>query len=78
MFCIRVPEQCPRLLINKEKAGHRSDLMAFFSNNEGLDFDNPENTRDVAWLGNCDDGVLEFADKLNWKEELLKLQNAEK
>jgi hypothetical protein len=29
--------------------------------------------RDVAWLGSCDDGCLEFARKLGFEEELRAL-----
>lgn len=33
---------------------------------DGLNFDGKDNTRDVAWLGDCDDGCLLLADKLKW------------
>lgn len=71
----RVPETCPRLLINREKAGHRSGLMALIGMAGGLDFDSKHNTRDVAWLGDCDEGCQLLADKLGWgvKKYFLKL-----
>lgn len=31
----------------------------------GLQLDE-ESFRDVAWLGDCDDGCLELADRLGW------------
>lgn len=39
----------------------------------GLRFDDEEFPRDVAWLGNCDDGCLELADELGWSEELKEM-----
>ncbi|KAJ3655801.1 hypothetical protein Zmor_014914 [Zophobas morio] len=73
----RVPDTCPRLLINREKVGHRSGIMAMLGLGGGLDFDGKNNTRDVAWLGDCDEGCQLFADKLGWGEELKKLRAAE-
>ncbi|GLH00429.1 NAD-dependent protein deacetylase Sirt2 [Gryllus bimaculatus] len=69
----QVPKNCPRLLINRTKAGQRSSVMAFLGMGSGLDFDAEGNTRDVAWLGDCDDGCLELARGLGWEEELRKL-----
>ena len=63
---LRVPDTCPRLLINREKVGHRSGIMAMLGLGGGLDFDGKNNTRDVAWLGDCDEGCQLFADKLGW------------
>lgn len=40
---------------------------------KGLDFKSDKN-RDVAILGDCDDGVLKLAEALGWKDELLQLQ----
>lgn len=57
---------CPRLLINREKVGHKDKLMALLNMGGGLDFDSESNTKDVMWLGNCDDGCQLLADKLGW------------
>jgi NAD+-dependent protein deacetylase sirtuin 2 len=56
----RVPSNTPRLLINKEKVGHRSGGFKF----------NKKNTRDVALINDCDNGVRELAKKLGWDKEL--------
>ncbi len=40
---------------------------------KGLNFKS-ETNRDVAILGNCDDGVMKLADALGWKDDLIKLQ----
>jgi NAD-dependent deacetylase sirtuin 2 len=58
-----VPEDCPRLLINREVVG------------EWLEYEeNPKlNYRDVALLGDCDNICLKLAEKLGFKKELLKM-----
>lgn len=62
----RVPDWCPRLLINREKAGVKSPLLRLWGMmSEGLQLDG-DSVRDVARLGDCDDGCLELADKLGW------------
>ncbi|CAG8800486.1 5439_t:CDS:2, partial [Racocetra fulgida] len=55
----------PRLLINREKYGTGG----------GFDFDGISSParRDIFYGGSCDDGVLELAELLGWKEELQKL-----
>jgi len=65
----RVNKDCPRLLINMEKAGVASRLDQIMSGG-GLQVDNPGNYRDVAWLGDCDQGCKELAKGLGWEEEL--------
>ncbi|CAH2094358.1 unnamed protein product [Euphydryas editha] len=68
-----VPEWCPRLLINREKAGVKSPLLRLWGMmSEGLQLDG-DSIRDVARLGDCDDGCLELADKLGWGDELREL-----
>lgn len=69
----RVGAVCPRLLINREKAGERDRLMRMLGMGAGMDFDSSDNVRDVAWLGDCDDGCKLLADKLGWLDELNKL-----
>jgi len=61
-----VPKRCPRLLINREKAGQRDRLMTLLRIGSGMEFDSDDNFRDVAWLGDCDDGCQVLADKLGW------------
>lgn len=59
---------CPRVLINKEKAGMRDRIAQFLGLKQGMIFD-PKSTlagRDVAWLGHCDEGCQLLADKLGW------------
>ncbi|XP_043686014.1 NAD-dependent protein deacetylase sirtuin-2 isoform X2 [Vespula pensylvanica] len=71
----RVRPSCPRLLINKEKAGMQDRLSRFLGLRQGLIFDskNSNSGRDVAWLGDCDTGCQLLADKLGWGEELKAL-----
>jgi len=61
-----VPKECPRLLVNRERAGQRDRLMMMLSLGGGMDFDSEDNFRDVAWLGNCDEGCQMLANKLGW------------
>ncbi|CAG8476345.1 19219_t:CDS:2 [Cetraspora pellucida] len=58
----------PRLLINREK-------VACYDTGGGFDFDGIFSPirRDAFYGGSCDDGILELAELLGWKEELLKL-----
>uniref|UniRef100_A0A1B6JNI0 NAD-dependent protein deacetylase n=1 Tax=Homalodisca liturata TaxID=320908 RepID=A0A1B6JNI0_9HEMI len=65
-----VGNHCPRLLINREKAGHRDRLMRMLGMGGGLDFDSDTNSRDVLWLGDCDVGCQLLADQIGWGEEL--------
>lgn len=60
----RVKDDCPRLLINREKVGQCSGVFAMLGMSSGMDFDGPNNTRDVAWLGDCDEGCRLLAEKL--------------
>ncbi|PSN36517.1 NAD-dependent protein deacetylase sirtuin-2 [Blattella germanica] len=73
----RVPKSCPRLLVNREKAGQRDRLMMLLGMGSGMDFDSDSNTRDVAWLGDCDEGCEMLAYKLGWADELKKLVEEE-
>lgn len=69
-----VPSTCPRLMINKTKAGqHSSQMATILGLGGGMDFDSKDKYRDVLWLGDCDDGCLQFADKMGWKDELMSL-----
>jgi NAD-dependent deacetylase sirtuin 2 len=66
VFWNRVPKECPRLLVNRERAGQRDRLMTMLGMGSGLDFTSDDNFRDVAWLGDCDEGCEMLADKLGW------------
>ncbi|XP_041969747.1 NAD-dependent protein deacetylase sirtuin-2 [Aricia agestis] len=74
-----VPDWCPRLLINREKAGVRSPLLRLMGiMGGGLQLDE-DSVRDVARLGDCDDGCQDLADRLGWGDELrLLVANEEK
>lgn len=39
----------------------------------GLKLDAPDNVRDLAWLGDCDNGCQMIADKLGWGASCLLL-----
>eukprot|EP00092_Neocalanus_flemingeri_P024380 GFUD01026436.1.p1 GENE.GFUD01026436.1~~GFUD01026436.1.p1 ORF type:complete len:378 (-),score=135.32 GFUD01026436.1:461-1594(-) len=73
----RVGPDCPRLLINMEKAGVSSRLDQVLSG-AGLQIDSPGNYRDVAWLGDCDQGCRELAEGLGWGEELEEMLKEKK
>lgn len=55
-----VNRNCVRLLINREKVG----TSKWFSPFDGLRFDKKDNKRDVAWLGDCDEGAIAIAKEL--------------
>lgn len=55
----------PRVLINNEKVGVRSNLYG------GFEFDHKDNYRDLFLEGSCDDTVLEICKELGWEKELL-------
>ncbi|XP_054855756.1 NAD-dependent protein deacetylase sirtuin-2 [Eublepharis macularius] len=73
----RVPTNTPRLLINKEKTGESDPFMSLMGFGCGMDFDSEKAYRDVAWLGDCDEGCLALAELLGWKKELEKLVREE-
>ncbi|KAF9934096.1 NAD-dependent protein deacetylase sirtuin-2 [Linnemannia zychae] len=61
----RVSSSCPRVLINRERAGE--DLRG------GFDFEDKYNhptLRDALFLGNCDDGIRQLAKLCGWEGEL--------
>ncbi|CAG8569571.1 10941_t:CDS:2, partial [Dentiscutata heterogama] len=63
-----VSSKTPRLLINREKVACYTPGMGFDFNGSFSDV-----RRDIFYGGSCDDGVLELAELLGWKEELEKL-----
>ncbi|XP_069500316.1 NAD-dependent protein deacetylase sirtuin-2 isoform X2 [Ambystoma mexicanum] len=73
----KVPTNTPRLLINKEKTGEGESFLGMLGFGGGMDFDSEKAYRDVAWLGNCDEGCLALADLLGWKKELEELVQRE-
>lgn len=60
----RANNRCVRLLINREKVGQSHGPLAWFSDSDTLRFDKKNNTRDVAWIGDCDEGILALAEAI--------------
>lgn len=56
-------KQCVRLLINRDLVGTVRGFDIFFGT-DGLKVGQKDNKRDVAWLGDCDDGVQALADNV--------------
>nr|KAF6290048.1 sirtuin 2 [Pipistrellus kuhlii] len=74
----KAPLSTPRLLINKEKTGQTDPFLGLMMGlGGGMDFDSKKAYRDVAWLGDCDQGCLALADLLGWKKELEDLVRKE-
>uniref|UniRef100_A0A2K6AGJ8 NAD-dependent protein deacetylase sirtuin-2 n=1 Tax=Mandrillus leucophaeus TaxID=9568 RepID=A0A2K6AGJ8_MANLE len=74
----KAPLSTPRLLINKEKAGQSDPFLGMILGlGGGMDFDSKKAYRDVAWLGDCDQGCLALAELLGWKKELEDLVRRE-
>lgn len=72
-----VSDSCPRLLINREKAGVRSPILKTLGVcGDGLNFDD-DPIRDVALLGDCDAGCKDLANRLGWGDELEALVTSE-
>ncbi|KAF9107098.1 NAD-dependent protein deacetylase sirtuin-2 [Mortierella sp. AM989] len=61
----KVSPRCPRLLINREKAGQ--DLHSGFDFEDKLRY---TIQRDALFLGNCDDGVRKLATLCGWEDEI--------
>ncbi|KAI8046560.1 NAD-dependent protein deacetylase Sirt2 [Drosophila gunungcola] len=70
--------RCLRLLINRDPVGQASFVPWMDPNERSLLYDKPNNTRDVAYLGDCDSGVLALAKALGWEDELQQLITSEK
>ncbi|XP_076837196.1 NAD-dependent protein deacetylase sirtuin-2 [Brachyhypopomus gauderio] len=73
----RVPNSCPRLLINMEKTGQSDFVAGLLGFGGGMDFDSDKAYRDVAYINTCDDGCLALAELLGWKTELEELVKRE-
>ncbi|KAL9899185.1 sirtuin 2 isoform 1-T1 [Glossina fuscipes fuscipes] len=75
----RAGRRCLRLLINRTKVGgnDHGGLGYWFFGGPGLMFDSPNNTRDIAYVGDCDDGVWALVGALGWTDELSHLIKTE-
>ncbi|XP_043653518.1 NAD-dependent protein deacetylase Sirt2 [Drosophila teissieri] len=74
----RPGRRCLRLLINRDAVGQASFVPFMDPHERSLLFDRPNNTRDVAFLGDCDAGVMALAKALGWEEELQQLITSER
>ncbi|XP_037950847.1 NAD-dependent protein deacetylase Sirt2 [Teleopsis dalmanni] len=77
MLVDHAKSDCVRLLINRTKVGQNNDRLSWFSGGPSLNFDSKKNTRDIAYIGDCDDGAFALADGLGWGKELRKLIQTE-
>ncbi|ELR17703.1 NADdependent deacetylase sirtuin 2, putative [Acanthamoeba castellanii str. Neff] len=71
----KVPQSCPRLLINRESVGEAvvDPVMVFLGMGGGFKFGAPGNVRDVRWLGDVQQGAHELVKLLGWEEDFQKL-----
>lgn len=74
LFADRVRESTPRFLINREKVGELHSDLKKLGYTKGFDFSS-ENSRDVVFEGDCDDGVTELCKLLGWERELMELES---
>jgi len=69
-----VAKETPRLLINREEVGTHTaqerTMLRMLERSEGFVFGDGERWRDVALLGDCDDGVHAVAAALGWSDDL--------
>lgn len=75
----RVGDSCVRLLVNREVVGNKGSIWSILSGlgiGGSLEFGQPHSRRDVAWLGDCDDGAFALARGLGLEEELKRLIEA--
>ncbi|KAG0328368.1 NAD-dependent protein deacetylase sirtuin-2, partial [Podila humilis] len=66
-----VPPKCPRILINRDRAGENM--------RGGFDFDDKWNhvvRRDALFQGSCDEVVRKFTQHLGWENELQAIYDA--
>ena len=67
----RVPDTCPRLLLNRQPVALYNPVLAELSGEpQGFRFRDPSNWRDVCFLCSTDDGVKKLAARLGWSREL--------
>lgn len=63
----KVQGAVPRILINRERVGEADISLRAMGWDEGFDFPpNPTAWRDVLFMGDCDDGVLQLETLLGW------------
>jgi hypothetical protein len=74
IFIFRVRPEVPRLLINREKAGEANAFMRAMGLSQGMDFTSKE-SRDVAWLGDCDEGCNALAASFGWAVSYLTINS---
>ena len=75
-----VPENVPRLLINRDVVAAKPPLpknpsakfVEAYRKSPMFAFYDPENHRDALFQGACDEAVEKIADALGWREELEK------
>lgn len=62
---------CIRFLINRDEVGKKSNnVFASWLLGSSLSYNMADNKRDIAFIGDCDDGVYALADGLGWGDEL--------
>jgi len=66
----RVTSSTPRLLINNEVVGKANPSLMMLGFDNGFRFGMPNNYRDIAVIGDCQDGVRKLTEMLGWKDEL--------
>lgn len=64
---ISMPKKhCVRFLINRDPVGHVSGIRSWFTH-DALRYNHPDNKRDIAWFGECDEGILFLAKELGFE-----------
>jgi len=68
----KVAPNVPRLLINREQVGTLDPKLAMlgFAGSTYFRFGSKNNYRDVACLGDCQEGAIKLAELCGWKKEL--------
>jgi len=69
----KVPNSVPRVLINNEVVGKVDPTMFLYGLSRGFSFGLPGNYRDIAIIGDCQDGIKSLVEKIGWKADLEKL-----
>lgn len=64
-----VPNDTPRVLINREVAGEADARLRELGFNKGFIF-GEDSYRDVLHLGDCDASIRQLCQLLDWEEEL--------
>jgi len=74
----KVNSTTPRVLINREKVGTSTPMLALLGMGAGLSYDSPSNTRDIFVQGDCDEGTRKLAALIGWEADLNKIITMEK